>query len=105
MLNRLGSLLDTILTRLKRAARGGANRPQTDDVANVRVRAYNAAIPDLVETRAAAGKHIAMVDMYSAFVQNPNFKNDLMCDRLHPKGPAYEIMASTWYAAIGPSLK
>ena len=91
--------------RPERAARRGANRPQTDDVANVRVRAYNAAIPGLVQTRAAAGKHIAMVDMYSAFVQNPNFKNDLMCDRLHPKGPAYEIMASTWYAAIGPSLK
>ena len=104
--NRLGSLLDTILDQDSSVLLVVAQIvPQTDDVANVRVRAYNAAIPDLVKTRAAAGKHIAMVDMYSAFVQNPNFKNDLMCDRLHPKGPAYEIMASTWYAAIGPSLK
>jgi len=103
---RLGSLLDTILNQDSSVLLVVAQIvPQTDDAANVRVRAYNAAIPGLVQTRAAAGKHIAMVDMYTAFVQNPNFKNDLMCDRLHPKGPAYDIMASTWYAAIGSTLK
>jgi lysophospholipase L1-like esterase len=77
----------------------------TPDTLNTLVQAYNAAIPGLVKTRADAGKHIAMVDMYNAFVSNPNHSTALLADRLHPNPAGYAVMANTWYAAIGSLLR
>ena len=65
---------------------------------------YNNAIPGLVSTRAAAGKHIVMVDMYAAFTANTNYKTALMNDELHPNNAGYMVMANTWYAAISSYL-
>jgi lysophospholipase L1-like esterase len=53
-----------------------------------------------VQARAAAGKHIALVDMYAAFTANASYKTALMNDDLHPKDTGYVLMAQTWYAAI-----
>jgi lysophospholipase L1-like esterase len=58
----------------------------------------------VVKTRADAGKHVAWVDMYGAFTSNANYKTAYMNDVLHPRDAGYTVMASTWYAALGPTL-
>lgn len=104
--NRLGLLLDRISTTAPNALIVVAQIvPTTDDGQNPRVQTFNAAIPGLVQSRADAGKHITMVDMYSAFTKNPNFKTEYMTDKLHPKDAGYVVMANTWYDKIGSLLK
>jgi lysophospholipase L1-like esterase len=99
---RLGALMDTILTTDPNVLLVVAKIvPTKDDNENVRVQAYNDKIPALVQARAAAGKHVIMVDMYGAFTANANFKTDYMSDNLHPKDGGYTKMADVWYAAIG----
>jgi lysophospholipase L1-like esterase len=81
------------------------------DPKNAAVKAYNAAIPGVVQTRIDAGrdagtpKHIVVVDMFGAFTANPNFSTVLLNDRLHPNDAGYRVMADTWYAAIRQYLK
>jgi lysophospholipase L1-like esterase len=102
---RLGLLLDRISMYAPNALVVVAQMvPTTDDAENPRVMAYNAAIPGLVQARAAAGKHFAMVDMYGGFTKNANFKTEYMNDKLHPKDPGYVAMANIWWAAVGPLL-
>ncbi len=57
---------------------------------------YNAAIPALVQQRAAQGKHIMMVDMNTAF----QVSTMLGTDNIHPNLKGYVFMGDTWYAAI-----
>ncbi len=103
---RLGDLLDRITTTAPDALLVVAQIvPTTSEALNQRVRAYNQAIPGLVEARAAAGRHITMVDMYGAYSANPRFKTEYMADQLHPKDVGYVKMADTWYAAIARWLK
>jgi lysophospholipase L1-like esterase len=103
---RLGNLLDKITTDAPNALLVVARIvPTTTDSTNARVQTYNNAIPNLVSTRAAAGKHIAMVDMYAAFTATANYKTALMNDDLHPNDAGYMVMAQTWYAAIGGLLR
>jgi lysophospholipase L1-like esterase len=45
-----------------------------------------------------------MVDMYSAFTSNADFKAKYLSDNLHPTDAGYVVMAGVWYAAIGPLL-
>jgi lysophospholipase L1-like esterase len=72
---------------------------------NTRVQAYNTNVANLVQESAAAGRHVAQVDMFSAFVQNPNFDTALLIDNLHPNDAGYGLMAETWYAAIEGVLR
>jgi lysophospholipase L1-like esterase len=58
-----------------------------------------------VKTRAAAGKHIVMVDTYTAFTSNSSYKTALMNDELHPKDAGYAVIAQTWHAAIKSYLR
>jgi lysophospholipase L1-like esterase len=98
---RLGNLLDRITTDAPNALVVIAQlTPTTNDTTNGRVRTYNNAIPGLVATRVAAGKHIVVVDMYGAFTANSSYKTALMNDELHPNDAGYVVMANTWYAAI-----
>jgi len=102
---RLGNLLDSITTEAPDALLVVANlTPSTDITWNNRIVAYNNAIPGLVQTRAAAGKHIVMVNMNAAFLANPNWKTALMYDALHPNDAGYAVMASVWYTAISGYL-
>jgi lysophospholipase L1-like esterase len=102
---RLGALLDRITTDAPDALLVVARIvPTTNDTTNGRVVTYNNRIPGLVSTRAAAGKHIVMVDMYAAFTANANYKTALMNDELHPNNAGYMVMANTWYAAISSYL-
>jgi lysophospholipase L1-like esterase len=103
---RLGSLLDSIFQRDANVLIVVAQIvPGRQDTLNTRVMAYNAAIPGLVSTRVAAGRHIVSVDMYGAFTRDANYKNTLLADDLHPNPAGYQRMADTWYAAIGSLLR
>jgi lysophospholipase L1-like esterase len=64
------------------------------------IQAYNQSIPGLVQQRAAAGKHVVLVDMFTGF----NTSTMLGSDSIHPNSTGYQLMASRWYAAIGPLL-
>jgi lysophospholipase L1-like esterase len=74
--------------------------PTTQAQRTQNTQAYNATIPALVQSRAAQGKHVVMVDMFSAFTNNPGGVNPLMNDFLHPNVTGYVVMAQTWYDAI-----
>jgi lysophospholipase L1-like esterase len=78
--------------------------PSTDDPTNALVRTLNAAIPALVKTRADAGVHIRMVDMYGALTSDPSYKTDYMFNKYHPNDAGYVKMAETWYAELGSIL-
>jgi lysophospholipase L1-like esterase len=68
----------------------------TNDV----IKTYNQSIPGLVQTRASAGKHIVLVDMYTGFTAS----SMLGSDSIHPNAAGYKFMADHWYAAIGSHL-
>jgi lysophospholipase L1-like esterase len=102
---RLGALIDRIINDSPTALLVVAEIiPTTTDATNTAVRAYNAAIPGLVQQRAAAGKHIVLLDMYTTFTSNTNYKTALMNDNLHPNATGYAAMGDAWYATIRPVL-
>ena len=77
--------------------------PTTNAQTNTRVQAYNAAIPGLVQSRAEAGKHVVLVDMFTPFISNPNFAG-LMADILHPNDAGYVVLGRAWHDAIDSFL-
>jgi len=69
------------------------------------VQAYNATIPDLVKTRAQAGKHILFVDAHAAFLKDANYKADyISSDGLHPSTNGYTVIGDLFYEAISNVL-
>jgi lysophospholipase L1-like esterase len=58
------------------------------------VRAFNAQIPGIVQSRAAAGKHVHLVEMYSALTTAD------LADGVHPNAGGYSKMATVWYSAL-----
>ncbi len=54
----------------------------------------NAAIPAMVEERAAAGAHIMLVDQNTGFPQNE------LADGVHPNQAGYDRMGRVWYETI-----
>jgi len=98
---RLGALIDKMMNDAPNALLVVAKiTPTLDDGANNGVQTYNNAIAGLVQTRAANGKHIAVVDMYGAITAHSDYKTALMNDYLHPKDAGYVVMGDVWYAAI-----
>jgi lysophospholipase L1-like esterase len=79
--------------------------PTQKDDSEARVRMYNAGIPALVQARAAAGKHIAMVDVFSRFVANPDYRTAYFGSEVHPNGAGYVVLGDAWYGAVGPLLR
>lgn len=97
---RLGVLLDQITGDAPDAlVVVGQIIPTTNAQTNTRVQAYNAAIPGLVQSRAEAGKHVVLVDMFTPFISNPNFAG-LMVDILHPNDAGYVVLGRAWHDAI-----
>jgi lysophospholipase L1-like esterase len=74
--------------------------PSTNDAQNSRTEAYNAAIPAMAAERAAAGRHITVVDMYAPFIANANYRTELLSDNLHPTDSGYDKMGDLWFTAI-----
>lgn len=69
------------------------------DGGNTSTETFNRALPDLVQSRASAGKHVLLVDMYTGFPM------DGLGDIVHPNKTGYDWMAGVWYKAIGPLLR
>ena len=98
---KLGNLIDKIIADAPKALVVVAQiGPSNDDNRTALIRAYNDGIPAVVQARVAAGKHVAMVDMFTPFVSNPNYKTALLSDEVHPNDAGYVILGQTWYQAI-----
>ncbi len=104
---RLGRLIDKITQTAPNSLLVLAKIvPSQDDNVNARIQAYNSAMTRLVNDRVAEGKHIALVDMYEAFVsRSPQYKTQFLADTLHPNDAGYSVMAGVWYEAIGHLLQ
>lgn len=57
-------------------------------------RAFNSAIPGIVQSKVNAGRRVHLVDMHSALSTA-----DLI-DGIHPTANGYDKMAATWYSAL-----
>lgn len=102
---RLGALIDRITSAAPDLLLVvGHIIPTTNAATNERIRAYNAAIPELVESRRAAGKHVVGLDTFAAFADNPNFATEYMVDSLHPNDAGYAVLGQRWYQTIEPLL-
>src|SRR4029077_17248258 len=101
---RLGQLIDEITTDAPAALVVVATIIPIANNGTQVVQTYNAAIPGLVNTRAAAGKHVVLLDNYAAFVKDPNYKTSLMVDNLHPNDAGYAVLGRAFYGAITAQL-
>jgi lysophospholipase L1-like esterase len=102
---RLAALIDSITSTDPRLLLVVAQlTPTQTDSLNATIEAYNAAIPALVQARAMAGAHVAMVDMYDALTADSDYKTADFSDALHPNDTGYERMAGVWYSKISGFL-
>ena len=102
---RLGKLIDEITTNAPSALLVVSSIiPTADSNTNQRVQTYTAAIPGMVNTRAAAGKHVVFLDNYAVFAKNANYATALMADGLHPNDAGYVLLGQAFYGAIGALL-
>lgn len=92
---RLGTLLDKLIAALPNALIVVAKIiPLQSGTAAVTT--FNNALPGIIQTRAAAGKHVVLIDL------NTNFPSSGMSsDRVHPNVSGYAWMGGAWYDAIG----
>jgi len=98
---RLSRLLDKLVTSEPNALVVVAQlTPTRDPVLNARIETFNAALVPEIERMAASGRHVALVDLFTPFVETPDYENTLMFDRLHPNDAGYALMAGVWYEAI-----
>ena len=81
--------------------------PLADDTWNSHVKMFNAGIPGLVAARANAGKHIGIVDAFTPFVSNPNWKTELIGpDEIHPTDDkGFPLLGDVWYARVAGYLR
>jgi lysophospholipase L1-like esterase len=56
---------------------------------------FDNAVPDVVQKRIDAGRHVVLVDMFKNFPSN-----GLSSDGVHPNQQGYDWMAGVWYDAI-----
>jgi lysophospholipase L1-like esterase len=96
--DRLAPLLDQILDASPDALLAvGTITPLTVN-GSANIPPYNGAIPGLVQSRAAAGKHIILVDQFTGF------PNGELADGIHPNQAGYDRMGDAWYTAIADYL-
>jgi lysophospholipase L1-like esterase len=94
---RLGSLIDQIITKLPSALIVVAKIIPEPSKAND-ITTFNNAVPQVVQTRANAGKHVILVDQFTGFPSSE------LGDGVHPNQAGYTRMAGVWYAAVKPYL-
>lgn len=78
--------------------------PSQNDGLNGRLSTYNAAFPDIVAGQVAKGRNLILVDMYTAFTRDANYKSTLLDDNLHPNSAGYTRMGEVWFEALLPFL-
>ncbi len=94
-IQRLAHLLEQITTTLLHIIVIVAQvTPLRNPILNAQVVAYNHAIPGLVESFDARGRHVAYVDMYHAIPVSA------LGDGIHPNTVGYTMMAAVWYSAL-----
>jgi lysophospholipase L1-like esterase len=106
---RLANLVDTILTTdanvllfVTQITPGPKSNP---DTYNNQVTSYNAAISTIVSVRAAAGKHVRLMDMNTPFTSVANYSTTLLSGGgVHPNDAGYKLMGETWYATLAPLI-
>ena len=106
---RLGALIDSIYAQLPSVlivvakpipSRGNASLGD-DTRLNERLKTFADAIPAVVQARAAAGRHILVVDMFTPFNLN---KTALLEDQWHPNLQGYVLLGDQWYSAVQSTL-
>jgi lysophospholipase L1-like esterase len=103
--NRLDSLIGQITSKVPSALVVVASIiPSQTDGTNRNFQTYNAAIPGVVSTAAAAGKHVVFLDNWAAFSADTSYKTKLMTDNLHPNDAGYVVLGQAWYKAISALL-
>jgi lysophospholipase L1-like esterase len=56
--------------------------------------AFNAALPGIIQSKQAAGEHVALVDMSALTTA------DLVSDGIHPDDTGYQLMADAWNKGV-----
>ncbi len=98
---RLGNLIDDITTRAPSTLVVVATIiPIANTGTNEKVKAYNAAIPALVSSRAAQGKHVVLLDNYAAFSKDSSYQTTLMYNYLHPNDAGYAVLGRAFFGAL-----
>ena len=99
---RLGNLVDEIGSDAPDALLVVATIIPANGTQNTLTQTYNAALPAVVQARAAKGKHVILVDMYAAM---KSWSTSIYKDSEHPNDAGYAIMAGVWYSAIAGMLR
>ncbi len=60
----------------------------------------NSLIEDLYNTKKNQGYYIYLVDQYSAFWNNSNWRTEYMIDNVHPNDAGYAVMAQTYFSVL-----
>ncbi|TDV57320.1 cellulose binding domain-containing protein [Actinophytocola oryzae] len=68
--------------------------PLGDATQEANVRAFNAAVPGIVQSKVNAGRKVHLVDMHSAVSAADLY------DGIHPSAAGHDKMAAAWYAAL-----
>lgn len=93
--DRFASLLDGLIAACPDAVIVAAQlTPIEAQDQDARAKTYNAALPDIVDQRTKAGKHVILVDMHSAMSTSD------LADGIHPNDHGYQLMANTWFAGL-----
>ena len=96
---RLSTLVDYLTTTFPNALVVVAKIiPYPAQTANVKL--INDSIPSMVQSKAAAGKHVISVDLNTGFQTSTM----LSSDGIHPNQTGYNWMGDTWYAVISSYL-
>jgi lysophospholipase L1-like esterase len=99
---RLGKIIDKVVADAPNALLVVAAAIPANGAQDGLTKTYNAKVPGVVQTRAAAGKHVLFVDMYTPMAPWAKARFN---DSEHPNDAGYKIMADTWYGVIGGLLR
>jgi lysophospholipase L1-like esterase len=99
---RLGALIDQIIADAPQALVVVSTLIPAKGAQDVLTQAYNAKVPGVVQERAAAGKHVTLVDMYPVLKV---WSYADYSDSEHPNDTGYSLMGQAWYAALRPFLR
>jgi hypothetical protein len=97
MADNLAKLIDSVISTAPNALLVVSKIPPLSGQ-QAKIDSYNEKIPGLVQTRAAAGKHILSVD-------NKLTAADMTGDNVHPNEGGYVKMGDNWYEAIKTYLR
>jgi lysophospholipase L1-like esterase len=102
--SRLGDLIDDIVEASPETLVVVATIIPMVNGNDSKVGPYNEAMVGLVDSRAAEGQHVVLLDNWAAFTADPNYANSWMGDSLHPNDAGYAVLGGSFYDAISEYL-